>query len=536
MKMDKKLYVNGRIFTSDESNLHADSMLVEDGIIKWVGNRENCPDRTCSEIIDLMDKCVLPGFVDAHMHIGMMAGQIRQISCLPPEINSIEELIDEIKNTAFEITSDGWIEGWGYDENKFTEKRQLNRYDLDKGAADVPVSITRTCGHIKCVNSKALELAGINRYTPDPEGGEIERDDNGEPTGILRENARDLISSVIPPVSPDEIVQNIIRTGEVLASQGVTSATDMGSLEGEDLYNSFRCAAANGLKQDIALYYIWDYFADNNRLQINDVLIDRDAQIRIAGLKLLGDGSISGRTAWMDRPYKNSKNEYGMPVCSEELIDSAIAFCKEKSLQLSMHAMGKRAIDRIIRRIKNEKPWTEEGVPFLRVEHITDPSEEAIGIASERGIMFVTQPNFLYAEIEAYIRNLGHEWLRKTYPVKSMLEQGVKIALSTDAPATSWATPSDPLPSIKCAVIRTAYDGTDCGQGEKIDLETAIILYTRNGAEAAGFKNTGQLKAGYNADFIVLDRDIFEMSADEIDLIKVEKTFKKGNCIFEIKK
>lgn len=531
--MDKKLYTNGRIFTSDESNLHADSMLVEDGIIKWIGNSETCPDKSFSEIIDLENKCVLPGFVDAHMHVGMMAGQIRQISCLPPRVNSIEELVAEIKKTADRISCDRWIEGWGYDENKFLEKRQLTRYDLDKGAQYIPVSITRTCGHIKCVNSKALELAGIDRNTPDPEGGEIERDLNGEPTGILRENARDLINSVIPPITHDEMVKNIIKTGEVLASQGVTSATDMGSLEGEDLYDMFKCAAENGLKQDIALYYIWDYFVNNDRLQINDNLVCRDAQIRIAGLKLLGDGSISGRTAWMDRPYKNSKNEYGMPVCSEKLINSAIAFCKVNSLQLSMHAMGKRTIDRIIKHVENEEPWTIDSVPFLRVEHVTDPSEDAIRKASQKGIMFVTQPNFLYAEIEAYVRNLGHEWLEKTYPVKSMLDKGVKIALSTDAPATSWATPSDPLPSIKCAVTRKAYDGTDCGQDEKIDIETAIKLYTRNSAEAAGFRRAGQLKEGYYADFIILDRDIFEIPDSEIDKIKIEKTFKKGVCIYE---
>lgn len=530
--MDKKVYINGMIFTSDDSNLHADSLITENGKVAWVGKAEDMPETKSVEVIDLKGRCVLPGFVDAHMHVGMMADQINQISCLPPVINSMKDLIDEVGERAANLQEGEWIEGWGLDENKFPEKRLVNRYDLDAVTKENPVSITRTCSHIRCVNSKALELAGIDRNTLDPDGGEIQKDSDGEPTGVLIENARDLVTPVIPSPTHSDKINNIIKAGEILASQGVTTVADMGSLEGEDLYEYFVEASQKGFKQHIALYYIWDYFNDGT-LEINADKIDCDAKVRIAGLKLLADGSISGRTAWMDKPYLGSEEEFGMSVCSDTLIDSAIEFCQKNALQLSIHAMGGQAIDRVVNRIKEENAWTAAGVPFARVEHVTDPSEMAVKIASDRGIYFVTQPNFLYAEIEAYVKNLGVPWLTKTYPVKSMLDKGVKIALSTDAPATAWAQPSDPIPCLKCAVTRKAYDGTDCGQDERIDIETAIKLYTKGGAEAAGFSNVGMLKEGYSADFIVLDRDIFSIDGEDIDKVKILKTYKEGICIFE---
>ena len=186
MKNYDQVYVNGKFFTSDEKKLYADAMAVKDGLIAWIGEAAEL-DTTDEEVVDLQGKRVLPGIIDSHMHPVMLAANQRQSVCLPPYINSIEELIEAIKKARAAQGPKAWIFGWGYDEGKLKEGKTPSRYDLDAGADDVPVCILRSCGHMRCINSKALEMAGINRDTADPEGGEIMKDDQGEPTGVLRE-------------------------------------------------------------------------------------------------------------------------------------------------------------------------------------------------------------------------------------------------------------------------------------------------------------------------------------------------------------
>ena len=188
-------FEHGRFWTANPSQPEADTMIVnEQGRIAWIGQATELPEiytGSACRTVNLEGARVIPGFVDAHMHAVMLANFAPQISALPPAVNSIEDLVNAIAARRAQQGSDAWVEGWGYDEGLFAEKRSPTRWDLDRGCADAPVCIMRTCGHIRCVNSRALELAGITRDTPDPAGGEIERDANGEPTGVLKETARE---------------------------------------------------------------------------------------------------------------------------------------------------------------------------------------------------------------------------------------------------------------------------------------------------------------------------------------------------------
>lgn len=525
-------YIDGKIFTSDDSNLYAEAMIVADGRVQWVGKKADMPTGDY-ETVNLEGKRVVPGFIDAHMHPIMLADFSKKISALPPAVNSLDDLIGEISRVRAEQEAGQWIQGWGYDEGKLAEKRSPSRYDLDKGCSDSPVIIFRTCGHVNCVNSKALELAGITKDTPDPQGGEIDRDENGEPTGVLRENARTLVTPLIPSTTEAEKIDEIVDLGKLLASQGVTGMSDIGCLSDGDVYGYYEAAVKKGFSQRVGIYYMWDYYWKDPDFSIPKEQMDGDRQIHTAGLKTVGDGSFSGRTAWVSEPYFGSTDEYGISVCSDELMESAIDFCKKNHCQYAMHAMGGQAIDRIVDRVAREEKWMDDEAPHLRIEHVTEPSERAIQKTVEHGFAFAMQPIFLYAEIESYLNNLGPERTKRAYPIRTLLEKGVDVCLSTDAPATSWATPSDPLPNIKCTVTRYAYDGTDCGQDEAVDVETAIKLYTRNAAKTTGLKNAGQLKPGYHADFVVLSDDILACDPNDIDKIKIEKTYIDGKNVFE---
>ena len=529
--MSNRVFKNGKVFTADTQAPFAECFVVENGKITWIGKEEDLP-KTGYPVTDLAGKRVIPGFVDSHMHPVILADCTAKISCLPPKIRSIAELEEAIREESRNKEPDQWIQGWGYDEEKFAEHRSPNRWDLDKATTEYPVELLRSCSHIRSVNSKALELAGITKDTPDPPGGEIDRDDNGEPTGILRENARHLVGEVLPEKSKEQVIESLVSLSQLLLSQGIVAVTDMGNLDSVDYFDYYEEAVQRGFKQDVAMYYIWDLIRKNPEFEWSCESADADRQIRRNGIKLIADGSVGGRTAWMDRPYLGSDDEYGISVCSDEEVESAIAFCRENHCQLSVHTMGKCAIDRITEISSKEGPWLSDK-PSIRLEHITDPSEQAIERAVEGNIAFSTQSIFMYAEIESYRNNLGMEWIKEIYPIKHLPDCGVKAALSSDAPATSWAEPSNPFPNIKCAVTRTAYDGTVCGTENCIDVETAIRMYTKEGTEIAGFKGLGQLKAGYRASFVVLSEDIFSVDTSRIDEIVVEKTFIDGDCVFQ---
>ena len=206
MSSDRHLFTNGNIFTSAGDQPCADAMAVENGRILWIGKQSEMPESlsSCPSVTDLGGRRVIPGFIDAHMHPVMLADMRKQITVMPPAINSIEELVSAVKKRRETQKPGEWISGWGYDEHGMKEQRSPSRYDLDRGCSDSPVYMLRTCAHICCVNSMALKLAGIDRNTPDPPGGEIERGEDGEPTGVLKENARSLVSVLLPPESREQ--------------------------------------------------------------------------------------------------------------------------------------------------------------------------------------------------------------------------------------------------------------------------------------------------------------------------------------------
>ena len=470
------IFVNGTIFTSDDDNPWAQAMIVRGGRIFWVGREESLPPCR-GEVIDLKGKCVIPGFVDAHMHPLMLADFRKKIAVMPPKIRSIRDLQEAVRSRRKTQGPGRWIQGWGYDEQALAEKRSPNRYDLDQACSDAPVCLMRSCAHIRCVNSMALALAGISRDTPDPIGGEIERDENGEPTGVLKETAGNLLAPFLPAEQPGQQIDNLLELGELLASQGITAVCDMGNLDSpDDNIPIYEEAARRGFRQKVGLYYMWSHFAgQGDAFPLLDGRMDRSRQIFAAGLKLIGDGSVSGRTAWMEEPYLGPSGGrdlsggsgssgspdlsvgYGFPVCTDDQIESAIRFCKSHGCQLSMHAMGTRAIARMVDRACRETPWTEGPVPYVRIEHVTAPSEES---------------------------------------------------------------------------IRRAADGTDCGSCQALDMETAVKLYTRESAKAAGFSGLGMLKEGYRADFAVLSESIFSVSPEQADEIRVLQTYMDGICVY----
>lgn len=524
-----QLFINGKIFTSNPDNPTATCMLVENGKIAWIGEQAHCP-QTDAETIDLQGKRILPGLIDAHLHPLYLASAAKQIACTEPFVRSIDELVQAVLQQR-QLQKEGeWIEGWGYDEGKLVDKRSPNRYDLDCVVSDAPVILTRTCAHIITVNSYALKLAGITKNTPNPPGGQIDKDENGEPTGVLRESARELVQNCMPVASIEENAHKLAELSPFLFERGITAITDlMARTEPVDYVEMYELAEKHGLLQRTVLYYMWDDLKEQSMLSSSNT--DRTKNVHIGGIKLFADGSVSGRTAWVNPPFLGDDENYGMSTVSSEALLAAAEEAKKQGVQIVVHAMGEQAIDQIVNTFKDVEPWLDEAAS-VRIEHAAMPSKEALEIAAHKGIAFVPQPIFLFAEIESYHTNLGVERTKTTYPVRTFLEAGIPVALSSDAPATAWADPVNPFVGIQAAVTRIAYNGADTGQDERISVEEAIELYTRGAQEITRIPQVGQLRVGYFADFIVLDQDILQIPADQIKDVKVEATYFNGKLVY----
>ncbi|WP_042355804.1 amidohydrolase [Bacillus rubiinfantis] len=528
--MKKTLFYNGLIFTANPKQPYATAMVVEKGRITWVGDNVVLQDFD-GEQVDLHNQRVLPGLIDAHMHPLFLANAAGQIACTAPLVHSIEEMLAEVRKKRDQQLAEDWIEGWGYDEGKLAEGRAPNRWDLDKACDDAPVVITRNCTHIISVNSKALELAGITKETPNPPGGEIDRAETGELTGILKENARYLVLQKMPQVMLEDNANRLAEVSPHLLSYGITAVTEMMGLHQPiDYIEMYQSARTKGLRQRTVLYYIWNDMKD--KYPLTKQKTNRQEPVHIGGIKCFADGSVSGRTAWVTPPYLGDDTNYGIPTTSKEELLAACQAAEQFEVQLVIHAMGEQAIDLIVDTFKDKKGWLPDG-PSIRIEHAAMPTEKAMDLAAKAGIAFVPQPIFLYAEIESYLKNLGSDRTKTTYPVRTFLEKGIKTAFSSDAPATAWAEPADPFVAMKSAVTRVAYDGTDTGQDQRIDVRTAIELYTRYAHEITRIPDIGQLKPGYHADFIVLNEDILSIDVNRLDQIKVMETYMGGEQVYK---
>ncbi|MBQ2867507.1 MAG: amidohydrolase family protein, partial [Firmicutes bacterium] len=275
------LYINGKIFTSDDSTPFVEAMAVKDGKILWTGKTAEASIGEAAGLVDLEGRCVVPGFIDSHQHCLKMANSQKSLLVLPPNINSIEELIEAVARVREEQGPQIPVYGWGYEEGKLQELRTPTKDDLDQAVTDVPVIIFRTCGHVCTVNSKALELLNITSETPDPVGGKIGRDDSGQPNGILYENAATDAKVLLPVLTAEDTANNLISYGHLLASQGVTTVSDMGGERGLDFNTAFTKAIEQGFKTKVGFYYHLGLAKANPDFVVNEETMSPENQIRM---------------------------------------------------------------------------------------------------------------------------------------------------------------------------------------------------------------------------------------------------------------
>jgi len=486
-----------------------------------------------TSIIDVKNKTLMPGLIDSHNHMIRFGENLQLVEVSPSKVDCLEDLLAKLKDCAADTPPGKWVRAWGYDDTRLKEKRHPTRKDLDRVCPHHPVSVMRTCLHVMVVNSAALKMAGITSETPDPEGGEIGRDENGQPNGLLFElGAMNLVNRLIPYPNPAHCAQSLRLASEVYVGEGLTMVTEAGAgwSGNPNEAAGFQLAWQSGdLTPRVSMGLMEETYRILSESGGTGLFTGfGNDHLWIGPAKFVADGGVGPRTAALTQPYEGF-DDCGFMCEDPKSLTKRMQQAHKAGFQLSVHAIGDRTIDAVLTAFesvlsRNPRPHRH------RIEHVTVCRPDFLPRIRKLGIIAVVQPVFLYYLGDSLVKNLGKERMRYIMPIKSMLENGIVVAGSSDRPVTE----GNPWTAIWAAVHRTTINGKLINPGENLTVAEALQLYTRNGAYTNYAENrAGTLSPGKCADIIVLDENPLEIDPKRLKDIHVNRTFINGEEVYK---
>jgi predicted amidohydrolase YtcJ len=474
---------------------------------------------------------LLPGFIDSHMHISAHGTNKLGVSCKEEHIKSIKDVLNDLRIKAEHTPKGQWVRAWGFNDTKVAEQRYPTRWELDEVTTEHPILVMRACGHISIVNSLALEMAKIDRNTPDPDGGKIVRDENGAPTGVLIETANVKLEEVVQ-FSEVELRKGLSLASNDLISSGITSIHDAGG----DGANNFRIMQQAVRSGDVKVRIYAMVCSFNNAHEFVKKMVEAgivtglgDEKFRVGPAKVFTDGSSSGPTISTREPYTSDPNNYGILYYSQEELNDILGEAHEKGFQITAHAQGDRAIEMLLDCIETALEKYPRPDHRHRIEHAGITMPDLLQRIKKLGVVPVPNPPFFYEFGDGYIKNYG-ERVNHMYPVRDFIDAGIIAAGSSDCPVTHY----NPLLGIHVAVNRKSQSDQEVGVNQRISVPEAIKLYTWNGAYASfeeGLK--GSIEVGKLADLVVLNDRILDVSEDKIKDLYVQMTMIDGEIVYQ---
>ena len=526
---------NAKIYV--EKGVYAEACAIEGNKFAEVGTNADIlahyPD---AELIDCEGRTVLPGINDSHCHIFMVAQNMLYVQIMGSK--SVDEVIQRGKDFLAAHPDSRGLRGMGWNVVDFVEgeQRDLTRYDLDKISTDIPISFNRACGHMVVFNSKAIELAGIDKDTPQVEGGLIGKFEDGTPNGQFSDNAGRLLKGIVPEPTLEEVVKEFKNTMKYAASVGITSvqSNDPGTVySGDVMYKVLHDYHDAG--DLIVRYHSQNSFDNIDQFKVylegerNDPRYD---DIFSAGpLKLFKDGSIGGRSALLREEYCDDPGNFGLSVHSDEELDAYCKVADENGLQVVCHCIGDGAVQSLIERY--EKIMHDGHNPHRNaIIHCQLTDMPMIERIVKDEIIPMEQPIFLDSDMHALETRISPELARTSNAYGSYLRLGQIQSFGTDSPVEDI----NPFPCIYSAVTRCDKHGFPEGgyfPEEKISVEDAVDCYTCGSAYAQFMEDRkGRIKPGFLADLTVLDKDIFTIDPMDIRNIKPVMTMMDGKITF----
>lgn len=519
-----QVFVNGNILTIDRPR-RVGAVAVAGGKIVAVGEEHKLRSQANSstKLIDLEGRTLVPGFEDAHAHIWKV-GQLLTTSLDLRQSTSIEEIGTLLKQRDATLPKGAWLLGRGFNEISLAEGRKPTRKDLDRFVADRPILLTRTCGHIFVANSLALKLASIRKGTAQPDGGIIEREPDGEPNGLLHETAVGAVNRVIPAPAHAHYRAMVDAALKHQLTLGITSSSDCGVLPGL-LEAYLEMDADCSLPARMLVMPLGRPDGSSGPLSLPPK--HHSPMLRVDTVKFLADGGLSGGTAALSVPYRNSSFSGVTRFQSDELM-ALFADAHRQGWRISTHAIGDAAIEQVLGLY--ERLGTHPNGLSHRIEHLGLPSVSQLQRMFKAGGFAVTQPIFLDelgANFKAFIPGSLES---RVYPIRSMLDAGLTVAFSSDAPVVS---DDSPLAGIQAAVLRRTREGECMLPDQAVTAEEALYAYTVGSATVAGEEHArGSIQSGRWADLAVLSADPTAVEPETIRSIVVEQTYLAGKLVY----
>ncbi len=520
-------WVGDKIWTGNPEQPWAEVIITDNQRIVAVGDKTLLSDFD-GQVNQTGGALIVPGLIDNHTHF--MTGVEGLVSVDTLGATSKEDFVGRIAKYMDEVENIDWITGGKWDETSWGGAAPHRNW-VDKVTKDHPLLLMRVDSHSALANSKALALAGIDRNTPDPVGGKIVRDEDGVPTGVLKDAAMEAVFKVMPDLDQSEEDRLLSLGMNHALKHGLTQIHSLPNVledAGWREYRLFKRANKNGWQKIRAVVYV----PLKDRLKLAEIIAREgggDNWLSWPGVKEMADGSLGSRSAWLYEPYSDDPANSGMPIQPIAKLEKAIKEANKLGLQLAIHAIGDRANDAVLDIFTRLKPSPKRP----RIEHAQHLSQEAIQQIASLGVVASMQPYHAIDDGRWAETRIGKKRLAGTYAFRSLVDAGARITFGSD-----WnVAPLDPIAGIYAAVTRRTLDDKN-PQGwvpqQKISVEDALRAYTINNAWAVSMeKEIGSLEVGKLADFVVLDHDLFEMAPEKIRDTEVLMTIIAGKVMYQ---
>lgn len=528
----KTAYINGLVYTGQLPFTQA--FLVEDGRFSAVGSNEEILAQNADEIVDLEGKFVCAGFNDSHMHL-LNLGQALSVAPLHLYTGSLQEMILCLRN--MQPGRGGWILGRGWNQDFFTDvSRMPNRWDLDLVSTEFPVCAIRACGHAMTVNSKALELLGITADTPQIPGGEIVME-AGVPNGVLFDNAMDLVYRAVPAPTKADIKAMLRAACRKLGSYGITSCQSddycvFQNVPWQVIHDAYREMEADG-ELTVRVYEQANFNnlpALSQFVEAGNVTGTGTDFFRIGPLKMLGDGALGARTAYLTKPYADDPSTCGLSVFTPDEFDTLIGYAHAHNMQVAVHCIGDGCLDLVLSSVEKALASHPRKNHRHGIVHCQITRPDQLERIANMDLHVYAQSIFLDYDLHIVEDRVGKELAQSSYSWKTLMDKGVTVSNGSDCPVEL----PNVMGGIQCAVTRCDLKG--CGPylpAEAFSVQEALDSFTKMGAKAS-FEEAvkGQIQPGMLADFVVLGEDPFETESAKLKGIPIVSTYLGGKQVF----